>query len=181
MVALRVPDPPPALYAEAQRLYLETNTSTTDIAKLIGMLPRTFRSRRQTWGWPLRRVRRAPASDAAQAAAGATTPNIAPPLRAGLAAQALRLERLVARRIDHLEAEAAAGRDRDPDNTDRRLVQLERLLAQLGKRRGQDGEPDESSPPARSVAELRDELLRHLENVRKRARPRKLPREAEPG
>lgn len=189
MTALRIPDPPPESKARALRLYLETDTATDDIAKLLNYTPRTFRSRIHEWNWPVRlRRRKRPiltddvASDVVMDAAlnegaGAEVSGVVPPGpapctpvtavqgAANLASLALRLERLVARRIDQLEAEALAGRDRDPDGTDRRLVQLERLLAQLAKRRGLD-HPDDGEPPARSVAELRDALLDHLDRVR---------------
>lgn len=193
----RIPDPAPELMARARRLYLETDTSPDDIAKIVGLQPRTFHTRCREWGWPVRLMRRARPLLAEPAGEPCELPlPPLPPLAAdgpapvagfdasgsdGLATLALRLERLVARRLDRLEAEAAAGRDHDPDGTDRRLIQLERLLAQLGKRRGQDGEFDEPGPPARSVADLRDELLRHLERVRQQARSRKLPGRPDPG
>jgi HAMP domain-containing protein len=178
-MATRIPDPSPEALAAARQLYSGTNIPVETIAASLAMRPRTFHARRREWGWPSRAAGARPAGSAVVAPEMALAEPV--PFGAGLAALALRLERRVARRLDRLEAEAAAGRDRDPDGTDRRLLQLERLLAQLGKRRGQDGSLDELGPPARSVAELRDELLRHLEAVRQSGRRRTLRRRPEPG
>jgi hypothetical protein len=93
-----------------------------------------------------------------------------------------RLLRLLARRMDALEADGA-----DPERTDSRLVQTARIAAQiraelvkLGKHAPLEAAPDDVHP-ARSINELRDELFRHLERVRERARRRRLPRDADPG
>jgi hypothetical protein len=177
-----IADPPPELMARGRWMYDHTRASLREIAAVMQMSVSTFQRRRIQWGWPERKSvsgRRVP--DPEELARLATPPQ--PPVPAGQgdaldpARQSLRLERLVARRIDGLEAEAALGQDRDPERTDRRLVQLDRLLAGLRKRRGALDDNDET-PPARSVAELRDELLRHLERLRRAARSRKLPPES---
>jgi transcriptional regulator with XRE-family HTH domain len=156
--------------AAARRAY-DSGISQREIARGLGMSRTTLSRRLRSWGWPERKAATARAAMAAESAPAAASAG-----RPDLDDQALRLERLVAGRIDGLERQAAGGHDPHPERTDRRLVQLERLLAQLRKRRGHDGEPDDS--PARSVAELRDDLLRHLERIRQDGRTRRLARRA---
>lgn len=71
---------PPALIAEARRLYEGTSTPERKIAALLGVSRDTFRSRLHEWGW--KRQRRATrALDLLRAAGGPGTLPVTPPER----------------------------------------------------------------------------------------------------
>lgn len=78
------------------------------------------------------------------------------------------MERFIADRIAAFEADAAAGRDRDPERTARTVSHYARALSLV---RGylvqieKDQPVDAAERPPRSLSELRDELRRHLDRL----------------
>ncbi|WP_133772276.1 hypothetical protein [Enterovirga rhinocerotis] len=77
------------------------------------------------------------------------------------------MERFIASRIAAYERAALAGTDDEPERTARTVGHYARALsliraymAEIEKDR-----EDDAGPPARSLAELRDELRRHLERL----------------
>jgi hypothetical protein len=141
--------------ATLRRAYLDPATPVATTLKAWGLSAATFYGMRERLGWPRRSdvvPRRGPA--------------FAPRRRPGRAPIGQRLERMVVRRMELIEEEAASGVAVDPERASRALATLAKTLKSardLGSTPGGEGRVDE---PERPLAELRDELLRHLERIR---------------
>lgn len=140
--------------ATFKREYLDRAILVTTTLRKWGLSVSTFYGMRKRLNWPRRsevvpRRGRSPGRKR----------------RPGLTPVGERLERLVVRRMELIEDELS-GPDRDPERASRELATLAKTLKSardLGSAPGGEGRADE---PERPLAELRDELLRHLERIR---------------
>jgi hypothetical protein len=187
---------PPELIVEAKRLYLHSNVPVLDICALLGIGSNTFVRRVKQWGWPMRSKRipmqepdEATRVDSATAlpANGRDAPLRAPPTEAERLALAHRLYRLVEAELAASEAAAARLRS-DPDpptekaERSRALAALARALHavnSLCKPRSAT-DCDEPDDPARTVEELEQAILKHLDDF-ERERTGELARKDETG
>lgn len=168
---------PPAL--DRARLVLGLVPNVT-LAAMLGMSPRELYRRRDALGLPsrsfsarrptrrgkdrrmLRRVPRKP-----NASTALPPPRAVPAAPIDRLAVGQAMERFISERIAACEADATAGRDREPERTARTVAHYARALGlvrahlvEIEKDRRIDGEP-----PARTLSELRDELRGHLERI----------------
>lgn len=160
----------PASLIESMRIAFEAGTARAEIAAMGGVSKSYLSQHMVGWGWvperPLRRRRR-------MARMRHTPVFVAPPDGTPLQ---VRLELLVAHRIEALEIEAASSRAIDPDANARAIAANARTLALL--RRLPPAPKEEvatDDEPPRSLAALRDELRRHLERIAEEERAGSLP------
>ena len=132
---------------------------------------------RQIHNWPFRdpkaRLRTAPNEPAPVPPVHSEAPDLgdlaflgAGPMPFDIRDHIARLERLAAGHMAALER--GAGRVGDPEAAARAAAIYARTLETLQKlkaRLAEEPKPDDQGPPARSLAELRDELRRHLVRV----------------
>ena len=136
------------------------------------------------WGWPLRKPMRSRAKGkrngpafplaAGQAGAGEPAAGGAGWRTAARGSLALRLKRLVEHRIALLEHEAMSGVAVDLDANARAIELNARTLVTI-ERLGGEAEPCPTCSgdrPARPLSQLRDELLAHLDRIRREERER---------
>ncbi|WP_246736121.1 hypothetical protein [Enterovirga aerilata] len=149
----------PAMIEKIRLGYADLDTPLDETAAKLGVHRGTIVRLAQRCGWPKRReasaaLRRPPAkTDEAD--------ELDP------SGQLARLNRISARTIAGLDAELSAGETKDPERTARALATHVRTLGSLKKlqaERSQEPEADDEPPP-RTLAELRDELRRHLERI----------------
>jgi hypothetical protein len=188
---------PPELIVEAKRLYLHSNVPVVDICALLGIAHFTFYRRLKRWGWPMR-GKRIPVQEPGEAALvdAATAlpsdrhdvPLRAPPTEAERLALAHRLYRLVEAELAASEAAAARLRS-DPDpatekaERSRALGALARALHaanSLCKPQSATDSDELDDPPARTVEELEQAILKHLDDF-ERERAGELARKNEAG
>jgi hypothetical protein len=136
--------------------YTDPERSVQEAADAAGLATSTVRSLAKQRGWPRRRT------------FGEAETRAAPP-RPGqvLAGQVAILERVASRSIFALERELASGEAVDPERAARALATQVRTLGSLQKLHDEHVEEPQSDdePPPRTLAELRDELRRHLERI----------------
>ena len=172
-----------ALQERIRVAYYVEGRSIPEMETVAGVGKATLYRWFHEWGWPLRKPMRsrkgartggpvfrlrgegasagpADAAELSSAAMGLHAPARRETLKA-------RLRRLVAHRIAILEHETMSGVAVDPEANARAIELNARTLATIEKLNGEAELCPQCSdePPARSLAELRDELRRHLERI----------------
>ena len=136
--------------------YTDPERTVQEAAVAAGVATSTITALARQRGWPRRRNFGGAGGRAAPHGAGQV-----------LAGQVATLERVASRSIFALERSLASGEAPDPERAARALSTHVRTLGSLHKlrhERVEELEPDDEPPP-RSLAELRDELRRHLERI----------------
>lgn len=151
---------------------------TLEAVAAIGGVGKSYVSRNiPTWGWTHRRPE---LTRDGLARGGVPVAPLPPPDEDASLRE--RLERLLAHRIGALEAAASSRRPAAAEANARALAVNTRTLALL---RRLPAEVDENGaaddePPPRTLAELRDELRRHLERIAGEERSRRLRERTQP-
>jgi hypothetical protein len=137
--------------------YTDPERSVQQTADAAGVATSTVRALARQRGWERRRD------------FGIGSDQIAQPIRQGqgLGVQLATLERATSRSVLALDRALAAGKAADPERAARALASHVRTLGSIQKLQAacaEEPERDDETPP-RTLAELRDELRRHLERI----------------
>jgi hypothetical protein len=161
----------PEAVEEARLLYEAGVVSVDDIATTLGIKRAAFFNLRKKLGWKSRRPfnHPEPTSGPAQGLEAATAVPLTPLTPDELIPK---IEAAIAREFAHAEHALAHGEPRNAEKTAKTMASLVRSLAELkrikrdaqGHDRHNDG-PGE--PPARDLAELKAELARRLDRLRR--------------
>jgi hypothetical protein len=165
--------------AHAKYLYEDTSVPVADIAAMVGLSPRTFRSRVSEWGWKKRTAnsRFVPAPPLRAGNSSVVMPQSPPPNEAGEPPQAVesrtslvqRIQGVVEREIDAVEQflETIVGNDTlETEAAARTLASLARTLREL---KSLDAPlmpvTADDKPVPRDLDELRRSLSQKLERI----------------
>jgi hypothetical protein len=164
----------PTMLEKIRLGYADLDTTLEETAQRLGTTKRTMAYLAERCGWPSRRA--------------AISALRRPPIpveekgEQGTSGQLAQLRRISARTVAELEAELSTREAADPERTARALATHVRLIGHLQKLQAEKAEEPEphDEPRPRTLAELRDELRRHLERIRVEQRARGLRGEPEP-
>jgi hypothetical protein len=163
------------LTSEIERIrldYTDPERTVQETADAASVATSTVRALAKKHGWARRRIFGRGDVDAGQPDGG----------QSALDAQLASLERVASRSIFGLERSLARGEASDPERSARALATNVRTYAEIQKlKAARPKEPEtHDGPPPRTLAELRDELRRHLERVQEEEWSRELRGDAEP-
>jgi hypothetical protein len=157
----------PELVEEARLVYDAGAVSVDEIAAMLGIKRAAFFNFRKKHGWKLRSVFNHPERT--------EEPNLAPilPGRSRTPDELVpKIEAAINREFAHIEHALAHGHPRDAEKTARTMASLVRSLAEL-KRVQRDAQghgthnDGAGEPPARDLADLKAELARRLDRLRR--------------
>jgi hypothetical protein len=158
----------PELVEQARLVYDAGAVSVEEIAAMLGIKRATFFNFRKKHGWKLRRVFNHPEKPA-ETDQGVPARPVRPIPPDELVPK---IEAALNREFAHVEHALAHGHPRDAEKTARTMASLVRSLAELKRvQRDAQGHGTQSygasEPPARDLADLKAELARRLDRLRR--------------